>query len=61
MVANLGCRIYVFLGVEMGADHGEDFWRYPNGDVERVHETFGVDEYIADPFLEFSSLETSKL
>ena len=34
MVANLGCRIYGFLGVEMGADHGEDFWRYPNGDME---------------------------
>ena len=34
MVADLGCRKYVFFGGEVGADLGENFWRYPNGDVE---------------------------
>ena len=34
MVADLGYRKYVFLGSEMGADRDENFWRYPNGDVE---------------------------
>jgi len=34
MVANLGRRKHVLLGGKMGAGHTEDFWWYPNSDVE---------------------------
>jgi hypothetical protein len=34
VAANLGGRKHVDLGGEIGADHSEDFGRYPNGDVE---------------------------
>ena len=34
MVANLGCQKYVSLSGEVGVDRGEDFRRYPKGDVE---------------------------
>jgi hypothetical protein len=38
VVANPGGREQVIL-CEIGSDHAEDFWRYPNGNMERVHET----------------------
>ena len=34
MVADPAFRKHVFFGGEMGADRGDDFRRYPNGDVE---------------------------
>ena len=60
MAANLGCRKHPLLGAEIGADHGEDLWWRPNGDIERIHEVFRMSEQIVDPFLVFSSLEMGK-
>jgi hypothetical protein len=34
VVKNLGGRNHVLPDGEMGADHGEDFGRYPSGNVE---------------------------
>ena len=61
MIADLGCREYVFLSGEVRADRDENFWRYPNGGVERVDKISGVDERIVDRFLVSSSLETSEV
>ena len=61
MIADLRCREYVFLSGEVRADRDENFWRYPNGGVERVDKISGVDERIVDRFLVSSSLETSEL
>ena len=61
MAANLGCRKDIHLGGEIGADHNEDFWGYPGGDVERIYEISCAGEHFIDPFLVVSSLEVSEL
>jgi len=60
VVANLGRRKYVLFGGKVGADNTEDFWWYPNGDVEGIHEISCEDEQIADPFIIFLGLEVSE-
>ena len=57
----MGDRKHVSLSGEMGTDHGEDIWRYPGGNVERVHEVPRVGEHGTDPFLIVSSLTMGKL
>ena len=49
-MANLGRRKHVLL-CEIKWDHGENFRRYPKGNVERVHEILCVNEGIFNPFL----------
>jgi len=54
-MANLGRRKLVLLR-EIGWDHGGNLWRYPKGNVERVHEIFCVNERIFNSFLVDPSL-----
>lgn len=35
----------------MGGDYEDHFWRCPDGDIERVHETPRTNEHIVDTLL----------
>ena len=57
MLANLGGRKQVIF-VQIKGDRAENFWRCPDGDVERVHERPRMDKHTADYLLVRPSLNS---